>query len=59
MNRTEVITEISQISGVAPEDCDKVINALEQVLNRELESSKGIKNAFGKIYKLMSIFKNN
>lgn len=57
MNQNEVITKASQLSGIEYSDCDKVIEALEQVLSEELETSGGIKNAFGKVYKLMGFLK--
>lgn len=58
MNKTEMTTKISERSGVAMEDCQKVVDAFEEVLNEELLNSKDIGNAFDKIYKLLSFFKN-
>jgi len=58
MNKKEVVTKVSQLSGIEYSDCCKVIEALEQVLGEELESSDGIRNAFGKVYKLMDLFRN-
>ena len=57
MNKTNVIRKVSDISGVDSLACAKVLDALEKVLNTELESSKGIGNAFDKIYKVMSLFR--
>ncbi|MBK5721812.1 HU family DNA-binding protein [Dysgonomonas sp. Marseille-P4677] len=57
MNKKEVITRVSQLSGIEYTSCDKVIEALEQVLSEELESSNGIRNAFGKVYKLIGFHK--
>lgn len=57
MNKQEVIAKISQLSGVEYSDCEKVIEALEQVLSEELETSNGIRNAFGKVHKLMGSLK--
>ncbi|MDU1891489.1 MAG: HU family DNA-binding protein [Dysgonomonas sp.] len=57
MNKTEVIEKVSQLSGVEASDCTKVLNALEQVLNNELEASGSIRNFVGKLYKLLSILK--
>lgn len=58
MNRREVIENVSRISEVDPQDCDKVLAALEIVLNNELEASRGIRNVFDKIYSLMSVLKS-
>lgn len=57
MNKKETIAKVSQLSGIEYSDCCKVIKALEQVLNEELENSKGVGNAFDKVYKIMGIFK--
>lgn len=57
MNKKEVVTKVSQLSGVGYTDCDKVIEALEQVLSDQLEASNGIRDAFGKVYKLMGFLK--
>lgn len=57
MNKQEIITKISQLSGVKYSDCKKVTEALEQVLNEELETSNGIRNALGKAYKLIGFLK--
>lgn len=57
MNKEEVIIKVSQFSGVEYSDCEKVIEALELVLSEELENSNGIRNAFGKVYKLMGFLK--
>lgn len=58
MNKKEVITKVSQLSGIEYSNCIKVIEALEQVLSEELEASNGIRSAFGKIYRLMGYLKN-
>lgn len=57
MNNQEVMTKISQLSGIEYSDCCRVIKALEQILSEELESSKGTRNAFGKIHRLMVFLK--
>lgn len=57
MNKKEVITKVSQLSGIRHSDCCKVIEALEQVLSEELKNSNGIRNAFGKVYKLIKFLK--
>ena len=58
MNRASVIKKVSELSGVGESGCEKVLDALEHVLNDELGSSGGIKQAFGKIYRIMSLFKD-
>lgn len=58
MNKTNVISKVSEISGVASLECVRVLDALESVLSTELEASKGIGKAFDKIYKVMSLFRN-
>lgn len=57
MNKEEVITKVSQLSGVEYSDCEKIIEALEQVFSEELETSNGIRYAFGKVHKLMGFLK--
>ena len=32
MNKTEIITEVSQMTSVSVTDCEKVLDALEEVL---------------------------
>lgn len=57
MNKKKVTEKVSQMSGIELADCNRVINALEQVLSEELEASNGMRDAFGKIYKLMGFLK--
>ena len=57
MNKKEVVKKVSQLSGVGYSDCEKVIDALEEVFSEELETSNGIRNAFGKVHKLMEFLK--
>lgn len=57
MNKTEIALKVSQRSGVGPEDCKKVLDALEAVLDEELSNSKGLGGALDKVYQLMSFFK--
>lgn len=57
MNKKEVVTKVSQLSGIEYSDCNKVIEALERVLSEELEATNGIRNAFGKVHKLMEFLK--
>lgn len=57
MNKTEVINKLSLTTGVIEADCKKVLDALENILNDELASSKSVSNAFDKVYKLMQLFR--
>jgi len=66
MNKTSVVRNVSEISGVDLAECEKVMDALQKVLNDELASSKNRGKAFDKIYdavwkslKIMSLFRNN
>lgn len=56
MNNAEVINKVSENSGVNVNDCEKVLNALENLLDDELSNSKSVAGAFEKIYKLMTYF---
>lgn len=58
MNKKEVITRVSGISEVDENDCRKVLDAFEQTLSDELSNSGGARNAFGKVYKMMSFIRN-
>lgn len=54
MNKTEIITEVSQMTSVSVTDCEKVLDALEEVLGGEL-NRKGWKNGlFDMIFQIMS-----
>ncbi|MCD7962047.1 MAG: hypothetical protein LUF90_00465 [Rikenellaceae bacterium] len=57
MNHTELILEISKRTGIAPEDCDKVMKTFEDVIAGEL-SMKGWKNGmFDTAFKIMNSVK--
>ncbi|PWA09753.1 hypothetical protein DCC39_12375 [Pueribacillus theae] len=58
MNNTEVMMKVSEVSGINIDDCQKVLNAFEEVLSDELTHSKDVSNAFDKIYKVLSFLKN-
>ena len=57
MNQSEIVQKVSQRSGVALSDCEKVIKALEEVLGEELSDSGSVGGAFDKVYRVMSFFK--
>lgn len=57
MNKTEIINKITERSKISREECEKVINAFEEVLEDELSDSKGISGAFNKIYNVLHYFK--
>ena len=57
MNKTEIITEVSRMTSVSVADCEKVLDAFEEVLGGEL-NCKGWKNGiFDMIFKIMSKIK--
>lgn len=58
MNNSEMIAKVSEKSGVNTEDCQKVLDAFEEVLANELSSSKDIGSAFDKVYNLLGFLKN-
>ena len=58
MNKTEIITEVSRMTSVRVADCEKVLDAFEEVLGGEL-NRKGWKNGiFDMIFKIMSKIKS-
>lgn len=57
MNKRDVVTKVSLLSGLEYSDCDRVIESLAQVLGEELKNSRGIRAAFGKLHKLMDVLK--
>ncbi len=59
MNKQDVVEKVSEISKVSINDCKKVIDALEKVLEDDLESSQGLLNAFDKFHKLINLFRKN
>lgn len=56
MNKRELLAEISTMSEVDTVDCEKVIDALEKILQREFSSS-GLSGAFEKFCRLIKMFK--
>ena len=56
MNKTELIAEVSQISGVSPEDCQKVLKAFEKVAEKEISESAA---TFMKSLNPVNLFKDN
>jgi len=57
MNRKDIIWKTAKISEVEVKDCEKVIKALEKVLEEEFSSSHGLSGAFEMFCKLITIFK--
>ena len=58
MNKTEIITEVSRMTSVSVADCEKVLDAFEEVLGGEL-NRKGWKNGlFDMIFQIMSKIKS-
>ncbi|WP_144463027.1 HU family DNA-binding protein [Siminovitchia fortis] len=58
MNNSEVIMKVSEKSGVNADDCQKVLEAFEDVLSDELSNSKDISGAFDKFFNVLSFLKN-
>ena len=57
MNKTEVIAEVSQMTNISVSDCEKVLDAFEEVLGGEL-NRKGWKNGISEmIFKIMGKIK--
>ena len=50
MNERETIIKISEKSGIHIEECEKVLKALEDVLDNELSSSNGPSGAVDIVY---------
>ena len=57
MDKTEISRRVSERSGIGFEECRKVIDAFEKVLEEELADSKGLGGAFDKIYNVLHFFK--
>lgn len=58
MNKRDVISVISEKTGIDSETCTKVTDSLETVLGDELEKSEGIRNAFDKIHALLDMIRD-
>lgn len=56
MNRKQIIKNTAKLSEVDINDCEKVIEALEIVLEDEF-SSLGLSDAFNKFCKIINVFK--
>ena len=55
MNKTEVIAEVSRMTNISVSDCEKVLDAFEEVLGGEL-NRKGWKNGISEmIFKIISV----
>lgn len=58
MNNTEMVAKVSEKSGVNMNDCQKVLDAFEEVLSDELAHSEDVSSAFEKVYSVLHFFKN-
>lgn len=54
MNKAEVVDKVSEISGESKETCEKVLRALQKVLQQEL-GAKGVLGAMGKVKELLGL----
>lgn len=55
MNHREVIARVSEVSGVNYNDCQKVLDAFEEVLSDQLLNTNEISSVINKV---LSIIKN-
>lgn len=58
MNKIEITEKVSQMSGVDPLSCEKVLVAFEKVLSDQLKATKGARNVFDRLYQIMTILRN-
>lgn len=58
MEHRQLVEKISHKTGINQEDCNLVLNALEDVLEEDLASSKNIGSAADKIYNIIGYFRN-
>ncbi|WP_223585076.1 carboxypeptidase-like regulatory domain-containing protein [Sphingobacterium sp. GVS05A] len=58
MNKREMMTKVSERSKVSPNDCEKVLDALESVLKDEFSERKGLRSLFLLVYKMLTLIKN-
>lgn len=58
MNKKEIIVKISERSQVSTANCEKVLEALESVLQDELANRKGLRNVFLVVYRIMGVIKH-
>lgn len=58
MNKREVISAVAERSGVAPEDCAKVLDTFEEVFSKEITHRKWKGSVFEFIYDVMTCIKN-
>jgi len=54
MNKMEVIAKVSEKSGVSINECQKVLDAFEEVLDSELSQSKNVSTALDKVVDVMT-----
>lgn len=54
MNKREVILKVSVESGVNAADCEKVLNAFENVFTHEISASNTASTIFDKAYRMLN-----
>lgn len=57
MNHHELVGKVAEQSGVDAVDCERVLTALEEILEAELGSQKGARTAFNSVYKVMDFLR--
>ncbi len=58
MNRSEIIANVSEKSGINIPDCEKVMDAFEEILSNEF-SRKNAGNIIDKVMNLLNYIKNS
>lgn len=58
MNKKETIEKIAELSGIPENDCRKVLESFEKILEHELSASHGIKSFLNTLNKLLSHLNN-
>lgn len=55
---TNLIAKTALASDTAPNDCQKVVNTLVEILNKTVETSKVARFKFDTTYKFVNLFRN-
>ncbi|MFS0646247.1 HU family DNA-binding protein [Siminovitchia sp. 179-K 8D1 HS] len=58
MNKADVIEKVSEKSGIGMEDCQKVLDAFEDVFTDEFAQSENISHALDKMDRFWSFLKS-
>lgn len=58
MNKKETIKKISELTDVSPDDCEKVLKALETVLQESIKDKKFRRLFIGYLGRFFSLFQD-